>query len=59
MVVERTSEYNQIACEIEDSFLVITLNRPDRLNAYTGAMGAEMKTRSARQISMITFVPSS
>ena len=39
----RTSEYNQIACEIEDSFLVITLNRPDRLNAYTGAMGSEIE----------------
>jgi len=43
VVVQRTSEYNQIACEIEDSFLVITLNRPDRLNAYTGAMGSEIE----------------
>src|SRR5215510_443006 len=43
VMVQRTSEYNQIACEIEDSFLVITLNRPDKLNAYTGAMGSEIE----------------
>ena len=35
--------YSQITCEIDGSIMVITLNRPDKLNAYTGAMGSEIE----------------
>lgn len=38
-----TFDYSQIACEIDGPFMVITLNRPDKLNAYTGAMGTEIE----------------
>ncbi len=34
--------YEQIKCEADGPLLVITLNRPDKLNAYTGIMGAEI-----------------
>jgi enoyl-CoA hydratase/carnithine racemase len=34
--------YEQIAYEVEDSILTITLDRPDRLNAFTGRMMAEL-----------------
>lgn len=34
--------YEQIKCEVEDQILTITLNRPDRLNAYTYAMQSEL-----------------
>lgn len=39
----QTFDYSQIACEIDGPFMVITLNRPDKLNAYTGAMGTEIE----------------
>jgi enoyl-CoA hydratase/carnithine racemase len=35
--------YSHITCEIDRSIMVITLNRPDKLNAYTGAMGSEIE----------------
>ena len=35
--------HSQITCEIDDSIMIITLNRPDKLNAYTGAMGSEIE----------------
>jgi enoyl-CoA hydratase/carnithine racemase len=34
--------YEQILYEIEDRVLTITLNRPERLNAYTAQMGDEL-----------------
>jgi len=34
--------YEQILTALEDGVLVITLNRPDSLNAYTARMGAEL-----------------
>lgn len=34
--------YEHIRCEVDDAFMVVTLNRPDKLNAYTGQMGAEI-----------------
>ncbi len=34
--------YEQIACEISDRIATITLNRPDRLNAYTSTMRREL-----------------
>jgi len=38
-----TAAYSHITCETDDSIMVITLNRPDKLNAYTGAMGSEIE----------------
>ncbi|MDE2363263.1 MAG: enoyl-CoA hydratase/isomerase family protein [Hyphomicrobiales bacterium] len=35
--------YEQILCEIDGPFMVLTLNRPDKLNAYTGTMGSEIE----------------
>lgn len=34
--------YEQISCETDGPLLILTLNRPDKLNAYTGTMGAEI-----------------
>lgn len=35
-------DYEQIAYEVEDHILTITLDRPDKLNAFTGQMMREM-----------------
>ena len=37
-------EFEQIRYEVEDSVLTITLNRPDRLNAFTPTMARELLT---------------
>ena len=36
-------DYQQILCEMDGPFMVLTLNRPDKLNAYTGVMGSEIE----------------
>ena len=35
-------EYTEIACEVDDRVLTITLDRPDRLNAFTYTMHTEL-----------------
>ncbi len=35
-------EFEQIRAEVDDRVLTITLNRPDRLNAWTATMGREL-----------------
>ena len=35
-------DFEQIEYAVEDSILTITLNRPDRLNAWTETMRAEL-----------------
>jgi enoyl-CoA hydratase/carnithine racemase len=35
-------EFEQICTEVDDRVLTITLNRPDRLNAWTATMGREL-----------------
>ena len=34
--------YEHIRCDLDGPFMIVTLNRPDKLNAYTGQMGAEI-----------------
>ena len=34
--------YQHITCELDGPLMVVTLNRPEKLNAYTGLMGAEI-----------------
>jgi enoyl-CoA hydratase/carnithine racemase len=36
-------DYQQIAVEVADGAMTITLNRPDRLNAWTAQMGQELR----------------
>lgn len=38
-----TFPYEQITCTVDRSVMVVTLNRPDKLNAYTGRMGSEIE----------------
>jgi enoyl-CoA hydratase/carnithine racemase len=35
-------EFEQIRCDVADNILTITLNRPERLNAFTGTMAGEL-----------------
>ena len=34
--------YEHIKCDLDGPFMIVTLNRPEKLNAYTGLMGAEI-----------------
>ena len=43
-----TPAYEQILYEVEDPIATITLNRPERLNAWTDRMAAEVKHAVAR-----------
>jgi enoyl-CoA hydratase/carnithine racemase len=43
IVDQQGATYNLITCEIDRTIMVITLNRPDKLNAYTGTMGSEIE----------------
>ena len=36
-------DFEQIATELTDRVLTITLNRPERLNAWTAQMGSELR----------------
>jgi enoyl-CoA hydratase/carnithine racemase len=41
-------DFEQITIEVADSILTITLNRPDRLNAWTAQMGSELRRSPSR-----------
>ena len=41
-------QYEEVLYSVEDPIATITLNRPDRLNAWTDRMGAEVKHAFAR-----------
>src|SRR4029434_3155742 len=43
-----TPMYEQILYEVEDPVATITLNRPERLNAWTDRMGDELRHGMAR-----------
>ena len=40
--------YEDIRFEVTEGVAVITLDRPDRLNAFTGTMGRELGERRGR-----------
>ena len=42
---------DQILYDVSEGIATITLNRPDRLNAWTGQMAAELRT--AMELSLI------
>ena len=59
--------YEHIRCDLDGTLMIVTLNRPDKLNAYTGQMGAEIAhafnaptatTTSARSSSPVPAAPS-
>ena len=37
-----SAAYQHILCAVEDGIMQVTLNRPEKLNAYTATMGAEL-----------------
>ena len=42
------ANYEHITCDRDGRFMIVTLNRPEKLNAYTGQMGAEIADAFAR-----------
>jgi len=42
--VERTMDFAEIIYEKKDSVATVTMNRPEKMNAWTPKMGAEMRT---------------
>ncbi len=38
-------DYQHITCDLDGSCLIVTLNRPEKLNAYTGADGRRDRPR--------------
>ena len=46
-------DYQQIIYDIDEGILTITLNRPDKLNAFTGQMMTEMINRTLMMKKMI------
>jgi enoyl-CoA hydratase/carnithine racemase len=38
----RILSYQHITCDLDGPLMIVTLNRPEKLNAYTGLMGAEI-----------------
>src|SRR5437762_200361 len=47
VVEEPMSEYSEILYEVQERIATITLNRPERLNAYTGKMASSIKRAMA------------
>jgi enoyl-CoA hydratase/carnithine racemase len=47
-VVEEARAYEHIAFDVDDGVALVTLNRPERLNAFTGRMGDELGDAYAR-----------
>ena len=47
-------EFEQITTELADHVLTITLNRPERLNAFTATMGEELGAAFTRPASCST-----
>ena len=43
-MILRLMDFEQITTELADGVLTITLNRPERLNAWTAQMGLELRT---------------
>ncbi|MFQ5416020.1 MAG: enoyl-CoA hydratase [Myxococcota bacterium] len=48
MAGSESEHYREILFDVSDPIATITLNRPDRLNAWTDRMGAEVKHAMAR-----------
>lgn len=46
--INQDIEYEQVIYSVEDPIATITLNRPERLNAWTDRMGAEVRHAFAR-----------